>query len=288
MCADCRHDYTVIGEYHDSHEDAIIFMPENRSGRVETRKTDEHIGIELEVDEGSDGYKDDRDNMVLHVRDDIFADEDIWHFESDGSLSEEGWENISQPGTLKYWLDIKPRMAEMFDYLSKNGVRSHEVKTCGLHMHLDKVYFGNAASQDAAIAKMLYLFEKFRVELTKFSRRNSSQINQWTKFMKPNIPDWRANSVSWICKTIEAYKQGSRWDRYCAVNLTNRDTIEIRLWRGTLNINTFYATLKLTFRIADLCKNTKSIPLSKMSWEDILGDDPDILDYWETVKDRNV
>ena len=74
--------------------------------------------------------------------------------------------------------------------------------------------------------------------------------------------------------------------RYYAVNLTNSETVEIRLWKGTLNPETFEATLRFTARLAEICKNTTAAELSKMSFEDLLGSNEVIRSYWERAKER--
>lgn len=70
------------------------------------------------------------------------------------------------------------------------------------------------------------------------------------------------------------------------MNLTNSETVEIRLWKGTLNPETFEATLRFTARLAEICKNTTAAKLSKMSFEDLLGSNEVIRSYWERAKER--
>jgi hypothetical protein len=76
--------------------------------------------------------------------------------------------------------------------------------------------------------------------------------------------------------------------RYFAVNLTNSNTIEIRLWRGSINPETFEATLRFTARLAELCKYTSAVELAKMTFEDLLGSDEVILSYWNRISNRNI
>ena len=71
------------------------------------------------------------------------------------------------------------------------------------------------------------------------------------------------------------------------MNLTNTNTIEIRLWRGTLNPETFEATLRFTARLAELCKHTSAVELAKMNFEDLLRNDDVILSYWSRISQRN-
>ena len=168
----------------------------------------------------------------------------------------------------------------MFSILSDNGLSSHDTNTCGFHIHIDREYF--ESKQDSAIAKLLYIFEKFRPELMIFSRRTEQESDNWARSRKSET-----NNKSWIKKAVKdskGYQDHSL--RYYAVNLTNSETVEIRLWKGTLNPETFEATLRFTARLAEICKNITAVELSKMSFEDLLGNNPVIRSYWERALSR--
>jgi hypothetical protein len=85
---------------------------------------------------------------------------------------------------------------------------------------------------------------------------------------------------------MESKAYSSYHNRYYAVNLTNDNTLEIRLWRGTLNKQTFEATLKFTQRLAEICKYTRAVELAKMTFEDLLGSDEVILSYWNRINNK--
>lgn len=51
---------------------------------------------------------------------------------------------------------------------------------------------------------------------------------------------------------LDCAKKGGHGGRYICVNLQNRDTVEFRMFRGTLKPNTIFATLELLDRICDL------------------------------------
>ena len=56
-----------------------------------------------------------------------------------------------------------------------------------------------------------------------------------------------------------------------AVNLCNRHTIEFRLFRGTLNLETLYATLQLVDKICFLADNLTESELMSFSWSDFVS-----------------
>ena len=169
---------------------------------------------------------------------------------------------------------------EMFTLLLDNDLRSHDTDTCGFHIHIDREYFENR--QDSEAAKLLYIFEKYRPELMLFSRRTKQESESWARSRKSET-----SNKAWIKKAVKdskGYQEHSA--RYYAVNLTNSETVEIRLWKGTLNPETFEATLRFTARLAEICKNTTAAELSKMSFEDLLGSNEVVRSYWERAKER--
>ena len=268
-CDDCKDNHrSLIDDYHTMKESGDIEFY-----GTEDRSQTPYIGFELEVD--ANDYID--RNAVVSIIKDKFGD--FFHYENDGSLNK-GWENISQPASLNYHLSIMDKYAWMFNVLKEQGLKSHDTNTCGFHVHLDRKYFGK--SEDTAIAKLLYIFEKFRPELMKFSRRTESEAESWAQKRKFN-----GTNKSWIKKTVKDSKHYcDHSERYYAVNLTNDDTVEIRLWKGTLNIETFEATLKFTARLGELCKTVSAVELSKMTFEDLLGLDEVILSYWNRIQQR--
>ena len=63
--------------------------------------------------------------------------------------------------------------------------------------------------------------------------------------------------------------------RYTCVNLTNTDTIEFRIFRGTLKYNTLIATLQLVEKLCNVAVSLSEEQLQALSWSDImLGIEP--------------
>lgn len=275
-----------IDNYHTmKHDDSYTFVGDK------DRKDELYMGFELEVDHcnDSDSY-DDEDEYYDAVSDDIdrCTDKisdlacsrdpgfpglcDFVHYEEDGSL-DHGFEIITQPTSVSKHLEFCAPDAfydKMVKKCSNYGFLSHDARTCGLHVHLDKRFFGSYL--DSCTAKLMFLFERHWDDLKKFSRRREEGwCHRRTNYGKP------VNYKAYIDEAKHGYP-----DRYFAVNIANDNTIEIRLWRGTLNLNTLRATLKFTARLAQLAKDKTTVELAKMSFKDILGDDPDIIAYART------
>lgn len=135
---------------------------------------------------------------------------------------------------------------------------SHQAGTCGLHIHVSRLAFGkDVEQQDACIARVLYFFEKHWEELLKFSRRTPRQLERWAaRYGYKDQPG----------DILEHAKKGYGGGRYSCVNLQNTDTIEFRMFRGTLKYNTLIATLQLVDRICDVAIHLSDDELKAMSW----------------------
>ena len=117
--------------------------------------------------------------------------------------------------------------------------------------------------------------EKHWNELVNFSRRTPANLNRW------------AARYATISNTAsETYKKAKDkyMGRYVAVNLTNRNTIEFRLFRGTLRYKTFVATLQLVEHICTLAVLLGDRDFENMSWSKfVLSIDcnkyPELIEY---------
>ena len=57
--------------------------------------------------------------------------------------------------------------------------------------------------------------------------------------------------------------------RYQAINLENTSTVEFRIFKGTLNLNTFLSAIQFVIVISDYAKRTKLSDIPFTSWKDI-------------------
>lgn len=65
---------------------------------------------------------------------------------------------------------------------------------------------------------------------------------------------------------LDYSKKGYHGGRYTCVNLQNSDTVEFRIFRGTLKTNTILATLELVERICDVAINLSDEELRNLTW----------------------
>lgn len=244
-CDSC-YNYNGAGRYlHDySYKPSPIFYGEGKR----------YFGVELEIDRGGkdNGNAKTITKLANQSNDNIYI-------KTDGSL-DDGLEIVTHPMTLQYHTSEMPwqSILRMAIHL---GYQSHKASTCGLHIHVNRDSFGtNAKEQDECVGRILFIVERFWSELLRFSRRTENQIRQWA-----NRYGYKENPS----EILDHAKKGER-GRYAAVNITNWNTIEFRLFRGTLKYNTLIATLQLVNEICDVAFFMSDEEVGILSWCDFV------------------
>lgn len=255
---------------HGIHEYSYKPYPDFYGSEKECFPSPLYMGVELEVDDG-----DDRQDSASNV---TFISDDKVYCKSDGSL-DDGYEIVSQPMTLPYHKSIMPWEGIMKQAL-KDGFRSHDTDTCGLHVHVSREALGTSLdTQDKVVANIVYIVENFWNEFVKFSRRTQSQLNQWAKSYLA-----KSNSVEETDKKVK----GSAFGRYFAVNLQNTDTVEFRMFRGTLRYETFIATLEMVHHICKVAYCLAPEQIESLTWAEfcssILEEDKELITYLKKMR----
>lgn len=232
-----------------------------------------YFGVELEIDEA--GEDNDSARRIMEIANGNGLEN--LYCKHDGSL-DDGFELVTHPMTLEYHRNEMP-WAKILQKAIHLGYTSHQATTCGLHVHVNRDAFGaSEAEQDAVIARILYFFEKNWEELLKFSRRTPRQLEHWAaRYGYKDQPK----------DLLDHAKKGCHGGRYTSVNLTNADTIEFRIFRGTLKYNTLIATLQLVDRVCDVALYLTDDQLRTMSWTTFVAGctQPELVQY---LKERRL
>lgn len=252
LCMDCspRHDNPLVKPYHTGASCNIVFHSNslNIPSSLPDNKKPLYFGVELETD-----YYKDRDGAAEDLAA-ICQNDSLFWLENDSSL-EDGIEIISQPCTLDYHLTMFPWW-DIQKIVGKHGGKSHETTTCGLHIHFNRSFFGRL--QYLPQVKLIYLFEKFWDELVVFSRRDPHSLEHNAKKYGRPLFDCAARK-----KVRELHLD---FYRYQAVNIRPSATIEIRIFRGTLEVPTILASIELTDFLVRLVATTSTRKLQALTW----------------------
>ena len=143
---------------------------------------------------------------------------------------------------------------------------------CGRLIHCEDTYYLDDSDeplcltcleeeQEPAIARILYFVEKHWEELLKFSRRTPRQLERWAaRYGYKDRPQ----------EILEHAKKGSHAGRYSCVNLENRATIEFRMFRGTLKLNSLLATLQMVDHICSVALHLSDGACKDLSWRTVV------------------
>ena len=259
LCQDCRGREYVTPYHHY----ALPVRCYSLTGRENDIR---YLGTEIEVELG--GERDANAGWV--VRNMPAKDGKPFVYVShDGSLNS-GFEIITQPATLGYHKALEEEYTNVFRWLVSKGYRGHESLNAGIHVHVNRAYFGNDEEQEEAIANLLYLIEKYWDEIIIFSRRDYEKSKSYTQ----KIDD---------CYDYDDYirhfnKTGEHSGHYYALNITNANTIEFRMFRSTLNVNTYMCILELVDSLCKFVKTKTYEEINKVEFETLLP--PRALEYY--------
>ena len=245
LCPSCFNDRSRIKGFHNHDYKPLIKI--HRSNIYNNK----YIGLELEADCSSNFEKCVKDLYKISDRENLF------YMKSDGSLDKNGIELVTHPCTLNFFKNKFP-LKEVCDTFIKNDYLSHNSGRCGLHLHLNKSYFSNP---DLSSLKLIYLFEKFWKEIVIFSRRKDFNFCNKNSALPKKLD---VNEVKLIKPKCNKY------GRYQAVNLCNDKTIELRVFRGTLKIETILATIEFCDFLMTIAEYNSIIHLQKINWIELL------------------
>lgn len=260
LCSKCAKREFILPYHH--------IYPETKFFGNNKKNSVPFMGIELEVDEG--GFK---NSVVKRIVNMINKENNPFLYCSrDGSL-ENGFEIITQPATLEYHNSIKDTYKSIFDRLIRDGYLSHDTSTCGLHIHFNRSFYKD--NEKAYLQNLIFILDKYWDDVVRFSRRNSYRLERFSKKVDfDNVSSYIEN-----CNKSRRHE-----DHYYSLNISNEDTIEFRMFKGTLNIDTFMATLQFVYNCIMSAKYKSFSEITAMKFEELITGRV-CKKYWNKRKD---
>ena len=265
LCPDCYRRFNsrredsgsvsdLIGGYHYNHG---VWKEYKLDDEVDTEENPlTKYGYELEVEPGRTG----KYNVTKAAK--AALDNMNCILSHDGSLNTDGFEIVSQPQSYNYVMSKFDTYNETFKKIVEAGYVSHNSTHCGLHFHVT----APKQNRDTIVARLWLIIESFKEEFAKLSRRRGDF--SWCQFLSDRSYGNSKNMKS-VYKIAKVSKEAKDDTRYLVINDRNENTIEIRLFRGTLNALTFFADFQLVhnlFKVAyDLSK-----PLTEITFKDLI------------------
>jgi len=229
---------SIIGEYHSS-ADNLGKIP----SLFDKRKSQIFLGLELEIEVNEDYSRSDKAEIILSNIG-VYTDNQNDRYtyclaEDDGSLNH-GFELV----TGYTGLDVHEKQLAYFKKPIR-GLRSHDTSTCGLHIHIDK----HNVTLNHATKMILFMNDSGNQKLIKTIARRSS--NRFCKVLNKKA------DYSWLKsakRSSDPLRQLNE-DRYECLNFHNDNTIEFRLFKGTLKFESIMSCLEFTYATWFFCKD---------------------------------
>ena len=222
-------------------------------------KDDERLffGIEIEVE-----AKDDLRESAQYAYQ--LESMDLAYLKHDGSLNN-GFEIVTHPMSHDFFKnEAGDFFAVMEGLRSQQGIRvkSWDTRTCGLHIHISRTGFSGGAHMHRFL-NLVYTNPDF------YSTLAGRTSDQWAKFtdiiQKEYVRDVNGDRVptddryGYQIKTTRQFKHkldnNRNSDRYSAVNTLNRETLEMRIFRGSVNGDTIKSQLDLAHASVEYTRN---------------------------------
>ena len=260
VCHNCRDEYTYSDsrdmyvsheEYededresdHDSYiyeycEDVMNHCDFTQSDKDRAEVNPLYLGVELEVERRKDcPYE------IGEMTTDDFYIKDKGQFaimKSDGSLSN-GFEIVTCPATLNAH---RESWDKFFNGKSIKHLKSWNTDTTGMHVHISRNHL-----YQLEIGKLLVFINDQKNEefINHIAGRSS---DQWAKKSPKKIMDCVNSS-----------------DKYEAVNISHRYTVELRIFKGNLARQGMFRVLEFVHALVGFCKTTS---MTRLSYKDFI------------------
>lgn len=244
-----------------------MYKPKPRFCKMSFEKNPLFMGIELEV-EG------DEDNAFYGDKDEDYDNDDGGDGENneyindyaydimktypcyikyDGSLNGNGMEIVTHPLTVKYHKRVF-NWRELLKKLEKDNFTSHSNNRCGLHIHISKKWF-----KPEDYLKFNIIFDKNYSVIKRFAKRTKTNYCERVK----------TSETREIAEKKKATRLSQWYNHYKSIYFGNSNTIELRIYRGTLNIERFNMTLDMTEALAYFVKSYSLVFFIKTTKKDL-------------------
>lgn len=239
VCEKCINNYSSLKKDNNFLINHSRFIPQLKFYKYDQEETELFIGVELELAGKHENY--------INFLKEIHNNTKFVYCKRDGSLPNYGVEIVSHPATINFH-NNSSEWIKIFDLINKYEINN--TNNCGLHFHFSKKYFS-----DDNIKFLDYFInnnEKIMKEIGGRSLKNYCSIR------KKLFDQWGTRFCSNHCD---------------AINITNKNTIEIRFCASTYEYDIFRQRMNDVFNIIMFSK--------QYSFEDILkGNNAEMFEHF--------
>ena len=185
----------------------------------------------------------------------------IAQLKSDSSIGADGFEIVTQPHTHAHYRDKSQALWQVIDNLRTDfKARSWDTDTCGLHIHISRTGFSSGAHMHRFIALVYHNSEqmmKLAGRKTRFARFNDvytfDEYDRPVLSLKHKVGDPQRHST----------------ERYSAVNTQNKNTLELRFFRGTMQPSGVLSALDLAHAMVEYTRDLRvsDVRMGALTWD---------------------
>lgn len=152
----------------------------------------------------------------------------VFYAKKDASIPAYGCEIVTHPATLAYHIE-RAHWEVLLEQAKKFNLKSDELDKCGVHIHI---------SRGALSSKSCSMLDYFINDKKDFWKKIARRESHYSAYVDKNMSSWGRQTT----------------DRHCAVNLSNENTIEIRIFKGTLNKDYLFSYLEVCDALINFVK----------------------------------
>lgn len=256
-CEDCDASY-VNGCDTDHDESRVIHDYSYRPDLIFHQTDDDtrlYFGIEIETENKNESY-DDRNKAAEYAN--RLEQLQLAYLKSDGSLTC-GFEVVTHPMSHDFLMTEADDLWSTISALKyQHGMISWGTRTCGVHVHISRSGFNGGAHQHRFL-QLVYNNQAFYEAL---AGRSS---DRWASFTDAHNVHGEKSFYNKIVNHRDS-------QRYSAVNTINRDTLEMRIFRGTLNVRTLKSIVNLAHASVEFTRDV-SVPQVRaghLNWQNLV------------------
>jgi len=238
-----------------------------------------YFGIEIETE----APRGDRNTMNEAARYAYTLEENnLAYLKSDGSL-QCGFEIVTHPMTHDFYKNQAHQLWSTIAFLrDEMKMRAWGTGTCGLHIHISRAGFNNGSHMHRFL-QLIYGNQEF------YARLAGRESSRWATFEDVQRYDTEKDKLYKSFK--DKIERGDRTNRYSAVNTQNRHTLEMRIFRGTVNGDTIKSALDLAHASVEYTRRlsvseVRNGALERMNFVQYIYDNKDIYSHLLTRLDK--
>ena len=167
----------------------------------------------------------------------------IYDIEEDCSIPN-GFEIITNPMDYEYFNNkAKPTLNKIFDLLKDEGFDIRP-SGCGTHIHISKEPL---EVNDSYNADFNYLFEVFKDDIIHYGKRGSTHYAMFLSDLSRSYAEKLKKDKKNIKYRDVLDAANNNGDRYKAINNQNSNTLELRIFQSSIDINDIENYMKIAY-----------------------------------------